>query len=57
MKDSSKKPLTPEDRILAIKKMQAHLLSDCYPPGMDRKKAAAELMKLRNTRLPKKKGE
>ena len=60
MKNSSKSSpsmTSPEERSTRIKHLQAWLLSDIYPSGMNRSSAAVELMRLRNTRTPKKKKE
>lgn len=52
---SSKSSLMSEDdRVKRIRQLQAWLLSDVYPAGENRRTVSAELMKLRNTRKPKK---
>lgn len=57
MANSPKKKQSPEERTAEIRQLQAYMLSECYPPGMDRKRVALKLMKLRNTREKKKKDE
>jgi hypothetical protein len=46
--------MSEDDRVKRIRQLQAWLLSDVYPAGENRRTVSAELMKLRNTRKPKK---